>query len=479
MTNFNLRYIEEPELQFGYDTSVCPRFGIKNFQPYDILQVRPEKIKLGLIGENESIDKLLEWLNVTKSEIKAKQSKQPFLFTSFCGFNNNIGFKCDITYDETYVRRIKSSDVKQIFKNKAELETRIDDVVELYLSEIKFLSQNKSPDVILCVLNEDLIDKITVSEDILIDDLDDEEDIEQEDKKTQKELNFRRQLKALSFKYNVPIQIVRDRILKPNSSMQDSATIAWNFYTAIYYKASGTPWALIKDNTSIVCYAGISFYKSRDKLSTQTSLAQIFNELGKGVILRGEPIDFKKSDRTPHLNEVQAYSLLDRALKEYYDAIKTNPQRMVIHKTSNYNNEEIEGFVAAAEDNKIHITDLITIHPKTNLRLFREEIYPPLRGAHLAIDKKTHLLYTRGSVLFFSTYTGKYIPNPIEVRCFKTEESPNKIIDEVFALTKMNWNNTQFDRKLPITLECASRVGDILKYLNEDEEAQLKYSFYM
>lgn len=479
MTNFTLRYIEEPELQFGNDTSVCPRFGIKHFQPYDILQVRPEKVKLGLIGESESLEKLLEWLEITKTEIKAKQSKQPFLFTSFCGFNNETGFKSEITYDDTYIRKIKSSELNRIFRDQTELEDRIDDVVELYLSEIKFLAKNKSPDVILCVLSEDLVNKITISEDDLIEEEDEGDSTGEEEKKTKKELNFRRQLKARSFKYNVPIQIVRDRILKPNSSMQDPATIAWNFYTAIYYKASGTPWALIKDTNSIVCYAGISFYKSRDKLSTQTSLAQIFNELGKGIILRGEPIDFKKSDRTPHLNEEQAYRLLDKALKEYYDAIKTTPQRIVIHKTSNYNEPEIEGFVAAAEDNRIYLTDLITIHPKTNLRLFREEIYPPLRGSHLAIDRKNHLLYTRGSVLFFNTYTGKYIPSPIEVRCFKTDESPNKIINEIFALTKMNWNNTQFDRKLPITLECASRVGDILKYLNENEEAQLKYSFYM
>jgi hypothetical protein len=43
----------------------------------------------------------------------------------------------------------------------------------------------------------------------------------------------------------------------------------------------------------------------------------------------------------------------------------------------------------------------------------------------------------------------------------------------------MNWNNTQFDIKLPITLECARNVGEILKYLDNDEEMQLKYSFYM
>lgn len=90
---------------------------------------------------------------------------------------------------------------------------------------------------------------------------------------------------------------------------------------------------------------------------------------------------------------------------------------------------------------------------------------------------KRHLLYKRGSVPYFETYTGKYIPSPIEVRLYDYDESPNLICDEILALTKMNWNNTQFDRWLPITIECARNVGEILKYLDEGDDMQLKYSF--
>lgn len=58
------------------------------------------------------------------------------------------------------------------------------------------------------------------------------------------EVNFRRLLKAKAMEYNIPIQILRDRIAKPSSEMQDEASIAWNFYTALYYKAGGIPWSL-------------------------------------------------------------------------------------------------------------------------------------------------------------------------------------------------------------------------------------------
>ena len=51
------------------------------------------------------------------------------------------------------------------------------------------------------------------------------------------------------------------------------------------------------------CAVGISFYRSRDRQTLSTSLAQIFDELGNGLILRGTPVDLDKDDRSPRLSE--------------------------------------------------------------------------------------------------------------------------------------------------------------------------------
>lgn len=478
-----LRYIEEPSLQFGYDQHICPKSGIYKYSPFDINQVRPEKITIGIIGKGESIDKVLEWIESCKKHIDGKQSKNPHpnLFLNFCGFNKEVGFKSDIVYDDTYLRRLNNSEFDDIIKKTDNLEDRIKDIAELILGEIKFLSKNKKPDVILCVLSENFItyiqEKVEITEDSEEKEIK-EADFDAEDI-SEKEQNFRRYLKARAMQFNVPIQIVRDRIVKPTSEMQDAATIAWNFFTALYYKASGTPWALIRrDSAETTCYAGISFFKSRDRKTTQTSIAQIFNELGKGVILRGEEITLHKNDRTPHLSHEQAYSLLLLSLKEYYDAVKIFPKRLVMHKTSNFSEDEIYGFSQAAKELHINQVDLVSIQ-QSDIRLYREGSYPPMRGTQLTLADNYHILYTRGSVPFYETYPGKYIPSPLEIKLAKHDESPNLICEEILALTKMNWNNTQFDRKFPITIECARNVGEILKYLDDDDEMQLKYSFYM
>lgn len=478
-----LRYIEEPSLQFGTGHHICPKSGIYTYNPFDITQVRPEKITTGIVGKGESVDKVLEWLERCKSHLDGKQSKTPHpnLFMNFCGFNKTIGFKCEIAYDETYLRKLNNSDIEKIIKDNNSLEGIITEITNLYLNEIKFLSKNKKPDVILCALPENLMKHIMEAkpktndkegEEIVEKDLDDED-------VSKKEQNFRRNLKAKAMQYNIPIQIIRDRIAKPTAEMQDPATIAWNFFTALYYKAAGTPWALIrKDSAETTCYAGISFFKSRDKKSTQTSIAQIFNELGKGVILRGEEITLKKNDRTPHLDGEHAYNLLTQSLKEYYDAVKIFPKRLVLHKTSNFNEDEIYGFTQAAKELHINQIDLVSIQT-SDIRLYRSGNYPPMRGTHFTMSDKHHLLYTRGSVPYYETYPGRYIPRAIEIKLAAYDESPNVICDEILALTKMNWNNTQFDRQMPITIECARNVGEILKYLTPDDNMQLKYSFYM
>lgn len=357
-----LRHISEPLLEFGVGQSVCPKDGISNHFPYDIDQVRSNQIKLGIIGKEESVEKIIEWLNLTKSHVEAKTSirPKPKLFPEFPGFNNSQSFKSEIIYDDSYIRLLKNSDFEEIKSNSESVESLIEDTIALYLNEIKFLVKNKVADVIICTLPEKFVSNFLGSSDDDEKPSSDEEALAEEEvetnedeKVTKLEMDFRRMFKAKSMKFNIPIQIVRDRIAKPTSDMQDPASIAWNLYSALYYKAGGIPWAIRKSTKSIDCYAGISFYRSRDHETLQTSIAQIFNEAGKGVILRGEPIEINSDDRIPHLTEHQAFNLMDRALSEYKDSLKINPQRLVIHKTSNFNEHEISGFESAANNHDV------------------------------------------------------------------------------------------------------------------------------
>ena len=55
----------------------------------------------------------------------------------------------------------------------------------------------------------------------------------------------------------------------------------------------------------------------------------------------------------------------------------------------------------------------------------------------MIVTDNLHVLYTRGSVPYYGTYPGPYIPRPIEIRLAKYDESPNIICDEILSLTKI------------------------------------------
>ena len=85
----------------------------------------------------------------------------------------------------------------------------------------------------------------------------------------------------------------------------------------------------------------------------------------------------------------------------------------------------------------------------------------------------------RGSVPFYETYPGLYVPRPLEFRLHDPEATPVFLASEMLALTKLNWNTTQFDQGGPITIRAAREVGDILRYLTPDDEISPSYAAYM
>ena len=198
---------------------------------------------------------------------------------------------------------------------------------------------------------------------------------------------------------------------------QDPATIAWNLLTATYYKAGGLPWRLARDARQLrTSFVGLSFYRSVDGDHVHTSTAQMFDERGEGLILRGGRMIESEEDRKPHLTAEDAFDLLRNSLRVFRDQHGHWPARVVLHKTSKFDRNELDGFHKAIDERDIDYADFVWVQ-KSMTRLYRFGAYPPLRGSLLRFDKDEALLYTRGSVEFFRTYPGMYIPRPLMLHC--------------------------------------------------------------
>lgn len=477
-------YFDEPELEFGNKgRQIDVRFGLTHFGPLDAGTTARQGIRVGVVGDNYSNDLFHTFVGTARNGIEAKQSTLPTLYPAFKGFGENGAF-CDFLTGPSWARAIAQSDIDRLAQMEP-VSLMVEQAVERYAEEARDLV-TKSVDVVVCIISPQLLKRI---------------DIQQGERKgprsrrpkgsvAEKRIYFHDLLKARSMSIGRPIQVCRPGTLggdvqryrkdgTANNDIQDSATLAWNFFTALYYKAGGVPWRLIRESSSFdTCYVGISFYEARDGETLQTSVAHVFNERGEGIVVRGGPARISRDDRTPHLDKDDAAGLLKRSLAIYRREHRNLPARLVVHKTSYFTTDEMAGLKEAAEEERIDSVDLVSIR-KSMSRFYRKGSYPPLRGTCIELDGHESLLYTNGSVDFYRCYPGLYVPRPLSLTWDSIQQAPRALCREVLALSKMNWNTTVFANSDPITIGAARVVGDIMRHIGDDEPVQESYAYYM
>jgi hypothetical protein len=476
--------LKEPEIELGAGRRhIDPRAGIIHFGPLDA-GTRPA-IRVGLIGSAETTEKLERWLKRCASGLEAKESRQPNLFPRFPGFSSDSQFQTELVIEERRVRRVPSLELQRIAVNGT-----VENAVELFIAEMERLDEMGGADVLVCAPPFDLLaalDSRRASIDPSEAGLDEASD--ESGRRPPYRQDFHDVLKAKAMRFGTPTQMIREETYdstrrRPRGGerrreLQDEATRAWNFFTALYYKAGGSLWRLVRESVDLMtCYTGVSFYKTLDNERVLASVAQVFNERGEGMIVRGAEALLDKDDRQPHLGREDAYRLLRNAVAAYRREHHTSPARLVLHKTSAFSDEETEGFQAAGADERIAFVDLVWVR-RSWTRLFREATYPPLRGTLIGLDERSGLIYLRGSVDHFATYPGMYVPRPLEFARIRGETTVRALAGEMMELSKLNWNNTQFDGGEPISVRAARRVGDILKNIPEGAPFQARFGFFM
>ena len=502
--SIKFEYFREPKLQFGeFFEHEDTKTGLAEFGPFGkcIKGLHPSQINLGFVGTRETISGCKEWIEACANPIESENIKttapsrktgvvemfpqlaeEPFqtfrrekiLNRDFVGFSADSPFQCCFQLNPRWEKSIPSGEIEGIVTRVRDKAERIRALVALFDANIKVLAETSpSPHIIVVALTPSIIEhahSVRISGNFF--------------------LNFRRAIKASSMNWGVPIQLLQRRtVLGKGPQLQEKATRAWNFCVAQYYKADGIPWRPVTLEQD-VCFVGISFYIARDvndKLTMRASVAQAFDYMGQGLVLRGDPFEWdeEKMGRSPHLPKETARELIKRTLLEYLKVNDMPPRRVVIHKTSEFwgpeheNYNELEGFLQGIHDAHPRCdSDLVTLR-QTGVRLFREGKYPPLRGTYLTIEDAQHFLFTAGYIPYLETYPWAYVPEPWQITDHHGSSSPKDLLKEVLALTKMNVNNCAFADGTPITLSFSEKIGEIMKHIPEGGKVQPKYKFYM
>jgi len=146
----------------------------------------------------------------------------------------------------------------------------------------------------------------------------------------------------------------------------------------------------------------------------------------------------------------------------------------VLHKTTQFNGEERQGFNAEFEN--IPIVEFINITP-SDFRLVQRSAYPPKRGTLCRINDDATYLFTTGFIPELHTYPGMHIPVPLKIVTDRDTDIIRSASD-VLALARMNWNKAFDTTGSPITLRFARQVDGIMAEAGQREPSP-SFRFYM
>jgi len=470
-SGFHVKHLEESELKFAEGTAKDPRVGLVKYGPRTPSNKSDHLVvKVGLIGSSDSIGALERLFDDMRHQIARDDDTPKRWRPPFPGLGEGSPLNFSLNFQKRWRQVITRREIQTI-RDIDSRSRRLEKAIEFITNHVDILyAKETPPDIIFVAIPQEIKDACTPEG-------------QKRPKLKAGESDFHSRIKLAGMRNKIPTQLVRPSTLRGEAT-QDRADTAWNIGVATLYKArKGHPWKLAKLDEG-TCYAGISFYKERVTGSTRTrpSSAQVFLETGESFILRGDPIEEKRKGRgNNHLSEGDAKRVVEQILHQYGQIKGQKPTRLVLHKTSNYWEEEREGFLRGAS--AVNKLDFVTIRDDSPARLFSSGDYPVLRGTVATPpSNEEHYLFTKGFVPALSTYPGHRVPKPITVRPDEeVNDTPyGELCREILSFTKLDWNNSHFCGKMPVTIDVSRAVGQILA----ESEAQnmnvdSHYYFYM
>lgn len=485
MTTVIVNQLDEPSLEFGGGTDERVKEGLTAFGPYSLrLGPRhPQQVRVGLVGPAETLAKARAFLDRMQESIPTlgdMQLQRP----PFPGFEST--FKSQLLLDESWSHTIPDDvlaralelDPPKAFRELLALWTAglerlrvhsdpppdlilcaIPDEVLKHCHRVRFADAPVKPNEQLSLFDEqpDTIEAVTGPEALL-------------------ERDFRRALKASAMRVAAPIQIVTPNLFGPIPGRHDDpASRAWNLGIALFYKAGGAPWRVATPELDTL-YIGISFHHRwhRGGHTVYAGLAQAFYPGSEGFALRGGEAEKTPEDLRLRLSEDESARLISDVLDHYRLRRSRDPRRVVVHKTTAFDEGERRGALRALDN--VPEVEFVALRTSA-FRLLRQGDYPPRRGSLTTVGDRAFLL-TTGYQPNRKTYKGSHIPVPLDL-VLDHETNRDRAAADVMALTKLNWNSAVDHMAFPVTLAFAQKVGTIMAEVAEDEEPQTRFSYYI
>lgn len=303
-------------------------------------------------------------------------------------------------------------------------------------------------------------------------------------------------IKAVNASRGVPTQIV----LEYNAlEYPCRASVMWRLGIALYCKAGGVPWKLA-DSEPDSAYVGLSYalrYSEAGQVTFVTCCSQVFDSDGAGLEFVAYETDNVRIFRDdPFLSRTEMRRVMARSLALYQRRHGgRSPKRVIIHKTTEFKPEEVDGcFDAWCSSEGVHLYQIqqdtlwrgVLIEPPRNAGMTTgvASAYPCNRGSYVQLGEREALVWTQGNVPgiggggnFYKE--GKGIPHPLILRRFAGHGGWHEQVQAVLGLSKMNWNNDSLYDRLPVTLSYASILARTVKRMPTIHARPYEFRLFM
>lgn len=298
-------------------------------------------------------------------------------------------------------------------------------------------------------------------------------------------------------KANTAMNSLPSQVLREGSAIKYKCrcSVMWRLCIALYVKAGGIPWKLSTIDQSSA-FIGISYAmrlnQNTNHFDYTTCCSQVFDSDGTGlefVAYDATEIEHRIGNN-PYLSRAEMMKLTSKSLELYQRKHGgKNPTRLIMHKTTAFTNNEIDGAFDAIPSN-IHL-ELLQIVQDTNLKGMKyidkngakgPDFFPLNRGIYLQISQQEILLWTQGNVsLSNKNYfkEGKNIPSPLIIRRFAGNGGWDANCQAILGLTKMNWNHDALYDRLPVTLGYAHTLATTIKRMNHLVNKPYQFRYFM
>lgn len=468
--------VPEPSLLFHPDrhgdADVHPLRGLLTYGPYSrkMPLSAPDPVRIAVVCPERTLGKV----QALVSELQTRQSprERKAYLVDYDGFSKvyGIGLDCPQTEKDPRVVALVESEVEQAL---AALNPH-DKLAEVIFSALRRLSLVRAQfDAVFLYLPDQWSVGFASPTD------DETSDFDLHDS-----------IKAVSSTLHMPVQVLNDRVM----SYFCRCSVAWRLSLALYTKAGGIPWKMAGfEGRHAYVGLGYCLRKSPERRFI-TCCSQIFDAQGTNLqfLLYESRADGYEGDN-PFLPRSDMHRVMSRTLSLYQDQKGQPPTRIVVHKSTHFTREEVDGCLdALATVDDVELLTLTQITPWQGVKIDPPRMkgkqkgepasYPLERGITMPLGIYDFLLWTQGNCSaiganFFKE--GKGIPHPIRVTRHVGNGTFHEGAREILGLSKMNWNNDSLYDRNPVTTTYASILAGIVKRMGSLSSLPYDFRYFM